>query len=106
MTLWVIQINLQHSRDATAELASVLAGRNKQVVLIQEPYLYRGEIKGLNLASYNTVVGSENDERPRSCIMISKDTRHSYDASRNQGVEHFIFRMTWRNFPQRKICLK
>jgi hypothetical protein len=41
----VLQINLHHSRAASAALC--VAMRNCDVALIQEPWTYNGEIKGL-----------------------------------------------------------
>ena len=71
-TLRVSQINLQHSQDATGELASVLTGK-MEIVLIQEPYFYRSQIRGLTGAGHKLVVGSEEEERPRTCILVSNE---------------------------------
>ena len=43
--LKLIQVNLDHSRAASAAL--YVAMRSCDVALIQEPWIYRGEIKGL-----------------------------------------------------------
>jgi len=41
----VLQVNLYHSRAASAALSVVMKDCN--VALIQEPWTYKGEIKGL-----------------------------------------------------------
>jgi hypothetical protein len=41
----IIQVNLHHSRAASAAIC--VAMRNCDVALIQEPWTYNGEIKGL-----------------------------------------------------------
>jgi hypothetical protein len=42
--LRVLQVNLHHSRAASAALCGAM--RNCDVALIQEPWTYKGEIKG------------------------------------------------------------
>jgi hypothetical protein len=41
----ILQVNLHHSRAASAALC--VATRNCYFTLIQEPWAYKGEIKGL-----------------------------------------------------------
>ncbi|XP_050305068.1 uncharacterized protein LOC126742467 [Anthonomus grandis grandis] len=51
----LIQINLHHCKAATAALQKCIADNNIQIALIQEPYTYRGQIRGLgNLRSKYT----------------------------------------------------
>lgn len=66
------QINLQHSRDATGELASVLTGK-REIILIQEPYFFRNKNRGLEGSGHKLVVGYEEEVRPRTCILASPD---------------------------------
>jgi hypothetical protein len=49
--LKVLQVNLHHSRAASAALC--VAMRNCDVALIQEPWTYMGDIKGLKEAGEN-----------------------------------------------------
>jgi hypothetical protein len=42
-----LQINLHHSKAATAALCQRLAEGNADVALIQEPWLYKGQVRGL-----------------------------------------------------------
>src|SRR5210317_941206 len=58
-SLSCVQINLRHSRVATAELSR----RKYNVVLIQEPYLYK------NRVSLGGRVYSCSTEKPRACIL-------------------------------------
>lgn len=68
----VSQINLQHSRDATAEMLSSLVKKRADVILIQEPYVYRQQIRGLAVQGFKLLVGARTGEVPRSCILVSK----------------------------------
>jgi hypothetical protein len=43
-----IQINLQHSRAATDNLMQIIAAENIGIILVQEPYHYQEEIKGIS----------------------------------------------------------
>jgi hypothetical protein len=45
-----LQINLHHSKAATATFCQQLAEKKVDIALIQEPWLYKGQIRGL----YNT----------------------------------------------------
>ena len=45
----VIQINLQHCKDATASLCKQIAGMNRVIVLIQEPWINGSKILGLSM---------------------------------------------------------
>jgi len=48
-----IQINLQNSRAATDNLMQIIATENIDIILVQEPYLYQEEIKGIS-SKYRT----------------------------------------------------
>ncbi|CAH1393064.1 unnamed protein product [Nezara viridula] len=43
----VKQINMKHNKLATAKLAKLITGVKSTLLLIQEPYCFRGMIKGL-----------------------------------------------------------
>jgi hypothetical protein len=64
-----LQINLHHSKAATATLCQQLAERKVDIALIQEPWLYKGQIRGLTNTggTVYTVVPGNNT---RSCIYI------------------------------------
>ncbi|XP_075990199.1 uncharacterized protein LOC142985841 [Anticarsia gemmatalis] len=63
-----VQINLQHNKAATALLARALKGGKFDIALIQEPYIYKGEIKGLDDTG-GTIWNSRNTNNGvRTCI--------------------------------------
>lgn len=46
------QINLHHSKAASATLAKGIAGMQTAITLIQEPWLLNNSIKGLSVAIF------------------------------------------------------
>ena len=67
--LKVLQINLHHSRAASAALC--VAMRNCDVALIQEPWIYKKEIKGLKEVG-GELIYSRFTQHPRTCILVKK----------------------------------
>jgi hypothetical protein len=51
----VLQVNLQHSREALAALCVTM--RRCDVALIQEPWTYKGKIKGLGEVRAELIYG-------------------------------------------------
>ena len=47
------QINLQHSQDASAELSKILTDTGGSITLIQKPYCYRNQIRGIGVSNPN-----------------------------------------------------
>ena len=68
--LRVWQINLQHSKIASANLLIRLSDAGCDLVLIQEPWLVNGKVSGLGTRDYRVVVDNEAG-RPRSCLLIN-----------------------------------
>jgi len=68
----VLQVNLHHSRAASAALS--VAMRNCDVALIQEPWTYKGEIKGLKQVG-GELIYSRSILYPRICILVKKGFR-------------------------------
>lgn len=66
-----IQVNLHHSRAASAALCKMMAG-HPGIALIQEPWLVRGKITGLG-GTGGELIFSRSHENPRACILIKKD---------------------------------
>lgn len=62
------QINLQHCKSASAILARSMARLQTHIALIQEPWLYRGRIRGLTTSGDLFVGTSEGDARACICI--------------------------------------
>ena len=75
INLEVIQINLQHSRSASAILCRCLAKLQTSgvpvIALIQEPWIYKNQVRGLSSLGGQTLRGAPR-ERVRACIYISK----------------------------------
>jgi len=63
-----VQINLHHSRAAYALMCRKLLADNITVVLIQEPWLFRGKIRGLQCKG-DTII-SPNCDNPRTCTYV------------------------------------
>jgi hypothetical protein len=64
-----LQINLHRSKTATATQCQQLAVRKVDVALVQEPWLYMGQISGLTNTG-GTVYSVAPDNNSRSCIYI------------------------------------
>ena len=70
--LRVLQVNLHHSRAASAALC--VAMRNCDVALVQEPWTYKGEIKGLKEVG-GELIYSRSIQHPRTCVLVKKGFR-------------------------------
>ncbi|XP_053956259.1 uncharacterized protein LOC128861906 [Anastrepha ludens] len=68
----ILQINLQHSKAASANLLIHLEQDEADIVLIQEPWLSSNGISGLRTKSYKLVAYSRTG-KPRSCILIRRE---------------------------------
>jgi len=53
-----VQINLQHSRGATANLMKFAADNKVDIICIQEPQIYQGRAAGLD-SNYRTYTAGE-----------------------------------------------
>jgi hypothetical protein len=67
--LRVIQINLQHSRAASDALCRILASGRIDVALIQEPWLVKGRVAGLEEAEDKLIYDLQS-RNARSCIFV------------------------------------
>ncbi|XP_053967116.1 uncharacterized protein LOC128868717 [Anastrepha ludens] len=70
----ILQINLQHSKAASANLLIHLEQGGVDVVLIQEPWLSSSGISGIRTKNYLLMVHS-GAGKPRSCILIRKELK-------------------------------
>ncbi|PNF33518.1 hypothetical protein B7P43_G17647 [Cryptotermes secundus] len=64
-----LQINLHHNKAATAALCQQLAEGKADIALIQEPWLYKGRIKGLNHTG-GTLYSVAQSNNAGSCVYI------------------------------------
>jgi hypothetical protein len=63
-TIKFVQINLHHSKAASAALSQQLAEGKADTALIQEPWVQRGQVRGLtNLGGTIYSVAPENNAR-------------------------------------------
>ncbi|KAJ8910203.1 hypothetical protein NQ315_014374 [Exocentrus adspersus] len=70
LSLKCTQINLQHCIAATSLISQQLAAGHTHAVLIQEPWVGQGSVKGLSRKWGHVYVSS--DQTPRACIYTSK----------------------------------
>lgn len=68
----IIQINLKHSKLASANLIAKMIEENLHIALIQEPWVHNEKVKGLNHRDYLLFYRVETGGRPRSCILIHR----------------------------------
>nr|CAH7751048.1 unnamed protein product [Callosobruchus chinensis] len=62
----VLQINLHHSRAATATLCQKILADNIGVVLIEEPWTVKGRVMGMSTAKC---------DKPRACVFVNKNIK-------------------------------
>jgi len=68
MGLRILQINAKNSKNVAADLRALALGKNIDIILLQEPYTYKGKVKGYGLA--NRVLQCTEAEVPKSAIII------------------------------------
>ncbi|XP_049302166.1 uncharacterized protein LOC125775553 [Bactrocera dorsalis] len=68
----VAQVNLHHASAASAVIVKRFISDNLSILLIQEPWVFRGEVRGLN-TSNSKVIWDLSSERPRSCVVVRAD---------------------------------
>ncbi|XP_023727683.1 uncharacterized protein LOC111875571 [Cryptotermes secundus] len=64
-----LQINIHHSKAVMATLSQQLAEGKAEIALIQEPWLYKGQIRGLTNTG-GTVYSAVPGNNARSCVYI------------------------------------
>ncbi|XP_039966061.1 uncharacterized protein LOC120778334 [Bactrocera tryoni] len=65
----IAQVNLHHAAAASAVIANRFTVEKLGILLIQEPWVHRGEVKGLKTES-NKVIWDLSSDRPRTCIVV------------------------------------
>jgi hypothetical protein len=65
----VLHVNLHHSREASAAVCATM--KNCDVALIQEPWNYKGVMRGLKEVG-GELIYSRPAQNPRSCILMKK----------------------------------
>ena len=64
------QINLQHSRAATANLKKLIEQDNLDIIFLQEPYLYKNRMAGLTKSARNYI---STEDKSRAAILITNN---------------------------------
>jgi hypothetical protein len=89
-----IQINLHHSKAATALLCRKLATGEIDIALIQEPWVYGDRIRGLcNIKG--TLFFAGPGIAPRTCIFV-RNTVHAFPLSELCSRDVRTVRVTYR----------
>ena len=72
MDLKILQVNLQHSRAATANLRTTFRAGRFDIALVQEPWVYQGAVRGLSSLGAD-VIYNIGDPGPRACLLVKKN---------------------------------
>ena len=70
--LKVAQANLQHKKSASYHFYRKLVRENYSVALIQEPYLYKGKLVGVNRNVWSIYSANDNSN-PLAVIIVKKN---------------------------------
>nr|CAI5846308.1 unnamed protein product [Callosobruchus analis] len=70
----VLQINLHHSRAATATLCEKILADDIGVVLIQEPWTVKGRVMGMSTAKGKLMYDTQCD-KPRACVFVNNNIK-------------------------------
>lgn len=73
MVLKVIQINLHHSKAASATLCHLCIKNNIDIALIQEPWVHKGRVRGLNMKSSKIIYNPQGI--PRCAIVCNSNLK-------------------------------
>ena len=68
-SICMVQINLQHCRAAASVLCKQLSEHETVIALVQEPWIRKEKILGLNTKGINLFRGCLSDH-PRTCVLI------------------------------------
>ena len=67
-----LQLNMHHCRSASYNLRRILDDACTDVAFLQEPYVHKNKVKGLETRLGTNYVGSWT-VRPRACLYVSND---------------------------------
>jgi hypothetical protein len=68
--------NLHHCRSVTFNLRCILDGSKTDIAILQQPWVYKNRVQGLNSKLGTTFVETRT-EKPRACIYVTKDIHAS-----------------------------
>ena len=91
-----VQINLKHSKLASANLLIFMIKNDITISLIQEPWVRDGKVMGLEHKDFRILYKAIDGGRPRSCIFIHKKFNSfllsNYSDADNTAVRIFNLR--------------
>ncbi|XP_073811732.1 uncharacterized protein [Musca autumnalis] len=82
--LRILQINLHHCKAAAAELLLSLTTSEVDIVLVQEPYIYKNKVSGLSNANFDIFAATEGD-KVRTCIVGKKSLNLIFLSNYSNG---------------------
>ena len=71
----IAQVNIHHAKAASAIASRMFIKQQLGIMLLQEPWYYRGQIRGLSSKDAK-VIWDTKQECPRTCILISKNINY------------------------------
>ncbi|XP_037919656.1 uncharacterized protein LOC119656993 [Hermetia illucens] len=71
----IAQINHHHAKAASAVIARASSEKNIGIVLAQKPWVYRGQIRGLQGRNIQ-VIWDSSCEKPRACIILKRNLKY------------------------------
>lgn len=66
-----LQLNMHHSKAATANLLPTLCGGRIDIALLQEPWQHGGRVRGLSIQTHTTY-SLNSHVKVRTCVLINK----------------------------------
>lgn len=67
----IVQVNLHHCKAALAALQKYMLEKDIDFALIQEPWVFKGKIRGLNVSGDHELLTLDH-EHPRACLVAKK----------------------------------
>jgi len=91
----MMQNNLQHSKKATDSLCHSFRVLQTGICHIQEPYHYRGKIRGLG-ALGNVHCFNRPGEKPRACLITTIDV-HTWPLTKFSNGDVAAIKTIWKH---------
>lgn len=73
MTIKIVQINAQRSIKVANELRKTVEEKNIDVLILQEPYLYKKQVKGYSPLTAKIVQNNDDKESKAAIIIYNKE---------------------------------
>jgi ribonuclease HI len=91
-----LQVNLQHSKAASAALCEFINNKHIDVALIQEPWVYKGGVCGLGSINCQLLAARLGDQSPRASILIKNEFQAMF-LPQFSSRDTVSARLTYRN---------